>query len=337
MASENSGRFVSLDGWRGVSILLVLAAHLLPLGPRAWQLNLAAGMAGMALFFTLSGFLVTQLLLRQPSTTDFLLRRLFRIVPLAWAYMLLVLLANPAPLAVWLAHFLFYANVPPQPLLPDTEHLWSLCVEMQFYAGVALLYFLSKRRGLLLLPLLCVGITLLRVFHGVPYSSVTWYRIDEILAGSALAQINALPACARLRAALQPIHTLWILPLLLLSCHPAGGYIDYLRPYAATLLVGSTLLNPQSRLTSALNNRALVYIASISYALYVLHPALAHSWFGNGDEIEKYAKRPLLFVLLFLLAHVSTRCFEQPGINFGKRLAQRWQSHFVATQTVFGK
>ena len=74
-----------LDGWRGISILLVLLAHLMPLGPKAWRLNETAGPLGMALFFTLSGFLITRFLLRNDSIAEFLIHRFFRIVPLAWA------------------------------------------------------------------------------------------------------------------------------------------------------------------------------------------------------------------------------------------------------------
>jgi len=64
-----------LDGWRGASILLVLAAHLLPLGSKDWALNHAAGVLGMALFFTLSGFLITTFLLEGQSLPEFLARR----------------------------------------------------------------------------------------------------------------------------------------------------------------------------------------------------------------------------------------------------------------------
>ena len=57
-----SKRIPLLDGWRATSILLVLGSHLLPLGPKVLGLNEAAGAMGMALFFTLSGFLITQFL-----------------------------------------------------------------------------------------------------------------------------------------------------------------------------------------------------------------------------------------------------------------------------------
>ena len=56
-----------LDGWRGLSILLVLLGHLFPLGPKAWQMNGAVAGTGMAIFFTLSGCLITSVLLKRPQ------------------------------------------------------------------------------------------------------------------------------------------------------------------------------------------------------------------------------------------------------------------------------
>src|ERR1700728_347417 len=96
LREKDQGRhFKVLDGWRGLSILAVLAAHLLPLGPSVWGLNAAAGVLGMALFFCLSGFLITNFLLRHSSVVDFLIRRLCRILPLAWLALLV---------GLWLAH-----------------------------------------------------------------------------------------------------------------------------------------------------------------------------------------------------------------------------------------
>jgi len=103
-------RFASLDGWRGISILLVLATHLLPLGPKVFRLNETTGPMGMALFFTLSGFLITNFLLHRSSVTDFLIRRLFRIIPLAWLYITIALYISSSTPDVWRAHLLFYAN-----------------------------------------------------------------------------------------------------------------------------------------------------------------------------------------------------------------------------------
>lgn len=79
-------RFAVLDGWRGLAILFVLAGHLLPLGPKAWQMNAAVATTGMVIFFNLSGFLITNILLHNQNILTFLTRRFIRIVPLACAF-----------------------------------------------------------------------------------------------------------------------------------------------------------------------------------------------------------------------------------------------------------
>ena len=111
--------------------------------------------------------------------------------------------------------------------------------------------------------------------------------------------------------------------LLLVSCHEQGAALNYLRPYLAALLVGSTIVNPASSIATLLNRRVLVYLATISYALYVIHPLLVHTWLGSGDVIIKYLKRPLLFVVLFILAHISTFYFEHWWIASGKMVARK--------------
>ena len=73
-----------LDGWRALSILLVLAGHWLPLGPAEWQLNASVAASGVVLFFCLSGFLMTEFLSADPRVGVFLVKRLFRIISLAW-------------------------------------------------------------------------------------------------------------------------------------------------------------------------------------------------------------------------------------------------------------
>lgn len=316
-------RFNVLDGWRGISILLVLATHLLPLGPKAWELNVTSGILGMALFFTLSGFLVTHFLLNRYGILDFLIRRFFRILPLAWLYIGLMFLLSPVASDIWRAHFLFYANYPPEQLVPLTAHLWSLCVELHFYIGIALLVALLNKKGLMLIPLICIAFTLLRIANGVHFSVITHFRVDEILAGATLALVynNRLGQVSR--DFLSRIHYPVILLLLLVSCHPDSQFLSYLRPYLAAVLVGATLFNQRTGLAGFLKNRVLFYIATISFALYVIHPFLASTWLGSGSGLEKYAKRPLLFALLFVSAHLSTFYYEHRCIALGKRISSK--------------
>jgi len=315
--------FHVLDGWRGLSILFVLATHLLPLGPKVWRLNETAGPIGMALFFTLSGFLITNFLIRRPNLYDFIIRRFFRIIPLAWLYLLIALPILGASLEQAPAHFFFYANWPPMDFIAGSSHFWSLCVEMQFYVGIALLFFILKERGLYLAVFLCLFFTAFRINEGVHIAINTYFRIDEILVGVIVAMAYNNKLGVWLPHLFEKINPYYMMILLLISCHPDSGFMNYFRPYFAATLVASTLYNPPPKLAGFLNLRILVYLASVSYALYVIHPLLAHTWLGSGELIEKYSKRPLLFVVLFFLAHISTFYYEKYWISLAKKITNK--------------
>jgi peptidoglycan/LPS O-acetylase OafA/YrhL len=68
----------------------------------------------------------------------------------------------------------------------------------------------------------------------------------------------------------------------------------------------------------------LGYIATVSYALYVIHHLLMFTWLGSGDKLVKYLKRPLLIAATFGLAHLSTFRFERRCMAWGKRLSARF-------------
>jgi len=317
-------RLQVLDGWRGISILFVLSAHMLPLGPARLGINECAAAMGMVLFFILSGFLITKTLFDRPDVRVFLIRRLCRIVPLAWLFALTALTLVHAPWKDYPATLFFYANIPPFWLLPITAHLWSLCLEMQFYMLVALLFGLFAKRGLYLLPFLALLITMLRIDNGKLISIVSYERGDEILAGATLAllylhlQKSHLPRLLRFAP--------WVLlPLTLASCHPYAGWLSYLRPYLAAALIGSTLFVSNTPLNRALCQRWLAYLAEISYSLYVLHLFAMTGWFDPASKLLKYARRPIGIALTFLLAHCSTRFYESRWIALGKRLTRRPQ------------
>jgi peptidoglycan/LPS O-acetylase OafA/YrhL len=312
-----------LDGWRGISLLLVMFGHWFPFGPVRWGLNAAVANSGMVMFLTLSGFLITRFLDERPRPVEFLLRRLFRIVPLAWLYVLVVLSLTGGTAQQWSAHLLFYVNEPPQPLTAATAHLWSLCVELHFYLGVAVLVGLLGRRALWCLPPLCVAVTAHRIAHGQVDAVQTQFRLDEILIGATVAlfcrrQGQSMP---RPRFA-----SAWIVSaaLLVLACsHPFSDTLQYARPYAAGLLLALVLSDQASAIGRLLGGHVLGYVAKISYALYVLHMGLATTWLGSGQGWAKYAKRPLLIAATWALAHLSTVVFEARAIALGRSLARR--------------
>jgi peptidoglycan/LPS O-acetylase OafA/YrhL len=326
-APDREQRVPVLDGWRAVSILCVLVAHWLPLGRRGASLNHSLGLLGMSLFFTLSGYLITGTLLRRPAVGPFLIRRLCRILPLAILYAVLVLLFVRASPGFYPPYLLFYSNYDHAHLISGLTHFWSLCVEVHFYMAVAVIVLVLGRRGLYVLPVLCVLVTINRAMTGTMASIVTHLRVDEILAGATLALIGATPGAAALRAA---FGRLPVVPLLLLAAatsHKGFGPLTYFRPYCAAGLVGATLygaLDGPGRIRGAL--RAFLcsaparYVADTSYALYVIHPITSYGWMSDGGPIVKYLlKRPVSVALTVLGAHLSTFYYERYFISLGKR------------------
>ena len=313
-------RIPILDGWRAISILLVLGSHLLPLGPKWLQLNWVAGAMGMALFFTLSGFLIVSFLAAGAPLGSFMLKRLARIVPLCWLAVLILLTWQAYDASTITRNLLFVANLPPASLLEGGEHLWSLGVEMQFYVVVAAVCLLLGRKGLYLVPLLALSVTVARVSSGATISIVTWHRVDEILAGGIVALVVAGWFGPRTKQVLTGFPVLPTAVFLFLASHPDMGPLLYLRPYAAAMLVASSLRDAPRLVERVLLAKPMGYIADISYALYVIHGVLSHTWLGAGEQLEKYLKRPLLFAATFALAHLSTYYFEKP-IN---RAVRRW-------------
>ena len=339
-AARSSKRIPILDGWRATSILLVLGAHLLPIGPKVLGLNETAGAMGMALFFTLSGFLIVQFLAAGAPLGSFVMKRLARIIPLSWAAMLFLVLWHQYDPVTVARNFLFVANLPPVTLMIGGEHLWSLCVEMQFYLTVATICLILGRRGLYLVPVLALAVTAARIVSGEQISIVTWHRVDEILAGGtiALAYIGWLGDRVAILLRQLPV---WPFAVALAVCsHPDAGALQYLRPYAASILVGASLTGAPAFLNRILVSKPMAYVAEVSYALYVIHGVLSATWLGSGERLEKYLKRPLLFGATFALAHLSTFYFEQPITrrvrDFGKRrqAARQVTSSFWSRRTI---
>ena len=320
MASgPNTERYNVLDGLRAISILLVLACHLLPLGPAVFRFNEAAGAMGMSLFFALSGFLITSRLINNPDIVEFLTRRLARILPLSYTYTLIVFTViyfNP-PVIVWTD--LFTINYMEQYLVTGlNNHFWSLCVEIHFYAAIGVAVALAGRRAIWLVWPACLLVTFLRFQQSQYLAIETHLRVDEILAGAcvatALAGLPTLRNVARIRLIMFGAAICWAV-----ASHSSAGAFQCLRPYATAILLFASIQYGRALPNSVLCSRPLRYIAEISYALYVIHPATAYGWMNEGSSYVRYfLKRPVSFALTFGLAHLSTFHLERNAQNFAK-------------------
>lgn len=315
-----------LDGTRACSILLVIAAHTLPLGPSGWALNAMSGKLGMSLFFCLSGFLITRILWDNSSLKPFLIKRLFRIIPAVWLYLVILYLVLGISPDVLLTNALFMSNYWTFALDEGpTSHLWSLCVEVHFYLAVGLAVGIFGRRALWALPFAALVITGLRIEAGAYSNIATHLRADEIMSGGCLAllYIHARDKIqARLRApALVMIVFAGVTVLWLLSGHKAGGALNYARPYLAATLVGIALFGRPVLITPILESRPMRWIAEISYALYIYHPLMIFGVMNSGSTLERYLiKRPISYVLTIAAALISTHLWEKRWQRFARSL-----------------
>ena len=182
-----------LDGLRALAILMVFAHHALRI-PLLWS--------GVDLFFILSGYLITSILLRDSERMSFremlsrfYLRRAERLLPAYVVCLLLIAVLVPVPWhRVWPFYAFFLQNVPyafgiigDNPLVP----LWSLAVEQHFYLVWPLLVFFLPRRWLAPCMLAVLfGVPVLRAVctplfsHSEPIYCLTPFRIDTMAAGA---------------------------------------------------------------------------------------------------------------------------------------------------------
>ena len=319
---NSAERLPVLDGLRAISILLVLGAHMLPLGPKILRLNDTAAAMGMSLFFALSGFLITSTLISNADVCEFLIKRLARILPLAYAYTFLVftLVYFDPQAAFWTSAFLI--NYFPDYMVGGlNNHFWSLCVEMHFYVGIALIVMIFRKRGLWIVWPACLVVTGMRIDAGAYTHIQTHLRADEILAGACVATLyqnawNGRIPCPTALASLAAL--LWFL-----SANPYTDWFQYLRPYATALMLAAILCHSNTLLAKLLASRFMRYIAAVSYALYVIHPLTTHGWFNQGNVVNRYLlKRPISFIMTFAAAHLSTFYWERFWIQAGRKWIQ---------------
>jgi peptidoglycan/LPS O-acetylase OafA/YrhL len=274
---------------------------------------------GMSLFFALSGFLITTTLLRNSDVCEFVVRRLARILPPAYAYTFLVftLLVYDPQAAFWTASFLInYLTEYMRDGL--NNHFWSLCVEIHFYAAIALVVVVTGKKGLWIIWPACLLFTALRVSEGAVISIQTHLRVDEILAGACVATSYRTSWSEHMRFPMTMVGVAFV--LWFLSSSPYSGWFQYLRPYAAASVLTAVLCLKENFLHDLLSSRPMRYVATISYALYIVHPLSVYGWLNQGSILERYLlKRPTSFLMTFAAAHVSTFYWEAYWMQAGRR------------------
>jgi len=354
-----------IDGLRFVAFAAVFAHHALPhvplnalvrLSPQlaAWVAAAArAGGFGVDLFFVLSAYLISELLLYEQTargTIDvrsFYVRRALRIWPLYYAFLLFA--AFIAPLILPRQHlgardavaFTFFGanwacalwGYPPSVAAP----LWSVSIEEQFYLVWPLVLWLIPRARLKWVALAMIALAnlarLVLALTDTRHPGVwcnTFARLDPIACGTltalALHQRKfELPTAQRWLLGIAGVGTVLVV----------ARYFDFsgsrwdpmvicpaIAASSVAILLATLAVDPHQRL---LARAPLVYLGRISYGLYVFHAfglALAALWItSSSPAVEIGGRFALAFAITFVLAAASYQGLERPFLKLKERFS----------------
>jgi peptidoglycan/LPS O-acetylase OafA/YrhL len=326
-----------LDGLRGLAVLLVLLAHSAIAFTRVPALKWidAYGSLGVQLFFVLSGFLITRILLDSKDTPhffrNFFVRRSLRIYPLYYALLGFVVFSGVVHQhgVHWWAYALYVSNIvyggatQPAPLGP----VWSLAVEEQFYLLWPFIVSVLSRRSL---ERLCftviIGAICLR-FTGVLQLHNTLLQVDALAAGALVAcrfdQIASWRPSARLVACLLPLGV----------SLPTGFWNNMSQTLQAigSMALLIVLLNDRAYISRVFRAPALRYLGRISYGVYLLHSlvfaAFLRSHVGQSVIQSGSAMAAILcmlgeFSLVLAIATLSFYFVESPFLRLKRHFEQ---------------
>jgi peptidoglycan/LPS O-acetylase OafA/YrhL len=335
-----AGRLHQLDGLRAFAFLAVFAHHAVG-APLLW--------AGVDLFFVLSGFLITGILLRQRGTKNFFwafyYRRFLRIFP---AYYLVLAVAFAFFDAQWREYWYWYAfyisniqdafvGMGSALLIP----MWSLAVEEQFYVlWPFLVFFLGKKGmwrlswGLLLAAPILRGALTLSFDDFRPVYALLPSRIDLLAAGGLMAiarmhDRDRFDGLAR--------HGFWVAALGSVAFVGLAALRPEFRTSQNSLLfnvVGYSLVGvvmvgivgavvsarPSSMVHRLLTTGTLVYLGTISYMMYLCHHLIILE-LGHWLELPRPLNAALSLVSVVAVSSASWFFMEKPLVRYKDRVA----------------
>lgn len=315
------GRRPALDGLRGVAILLVIASHIASgtdQGPHH-----PLGSVGVTLFFVLSGFLITSLLLEEIEDTGtvdlraFWIRRARRLFPALAALLVVmgpIMIANGRPWEYLLAPALYVSNwviISGVDILP-LNHTWSLAIEEQFYLVWPLVVLVAwKRLG----RVAALGIIASVVASGYLIADGAGFRrlymgtdvhASSLLLGAlvAVGAHRGLPTVRSrllLYAGTSTLAAAFFVPGL---THPGQ---EAILVWVGTPVAAATCWVACGTAEPLLSGRVMQYVGRRSYALYLWHhPILFIVWSALPPPLGSFVGVPIAFGV----AEVSWRLVE---------------------------
>ena len=347
----NSGtqRNLSLDGLRGLAVLLVLLYH---------HALLKLGWLGVDLFFVLSGFLITGVLRRSRNDKSywagFWIKRVTRILP---PFLVVLCAATALGYAPAKLFFLYLATLGDvvavlHPSVLTVRPLWSLAIEEHFYfLWPFAVRYLARRSLIRTLSVLLVLEPALRfatsyfghVGRDVIYF-LTPFRLDGLVLGSLLALLlesqqakQKLQQVSPVLCAATALLYVAFCAVLRISFTPGGTSPSYnalsylLVALTVFWLISSLLLHPEGVGTRIFAWRPLAWVGRISYGVYLYQVFILY--FVTSFTHARM-KRAIVVTgpLTLLVAWISFRYMEEPLILWGKRKARQYSERSGKTE-----
>lgn len=332
--------FPVLDGFRGIAILIVLVGHSsigTPFG------KYEAGNIGVAIFYVLSGFLITTLLLKEKIKTGrvsfkhFYMRRALRILPVAFLFLIVLAVLNAVfnlhlTLISFLASAFYFRNMPLNYGSGSwyNGHFYTLAVEEQFYFifPVLIIFFTKQYVKIVCAIILLIPLFNYLVYHdvGIFYNNIVLHKIllliiyawgpdtVSILTGTVLAILvfnGTLSVANKKNYFLSAV--LFIIGIIFRNSHLIGN--DYVASLVFSILIAWVIylcLGSNDLLSTVLQNKILVWVGIISYSLYVWQQLFTHyqPWgtlFIGGSSL--WVNIPALFAVACLSYYLYERKF----------------------------
>ncbi len=348
-----------LDGLRGIAILMVIAFHLFQSVPSvinsfpdSIRILSRIGQSGVDLFFVLSGFLITGILLKSKQTSNYFLnfymRRTLRIFPLYYSTLIMLLIVslwwnssdhNASDLWMWT----YTSNFPVTFRWGNVTypHFWSLAVEEQFYLLWPLVVYYLSRRTLIVTSFVIIGGAIITrwLLIEAGYSSF-WLlpcRMDSLATGALIA--IAVTYSKGLIGYEKIAYTIVFLSgiasgLLFLGTSGQGIAIVQVCKFTLTsclfggLIILAASENGPRYFKEFLKSKKLCVVGKYSYAVYVFHPMIIQlslaskklAFVNNVQTVVSPLFYDLFFVLFFtiLTSWVSWHFLEKHFLELKK-------------------
>lgn len=349
----NKNYFPSLDGWRAVAVLIVIIGHFKltlekeNLIREILKITVFAEL-GVKMFFVLSGFLITTLLIKEKlkygkvNIVNFFVRRFLRIFPILYIYLLAVYLVNIffdlklvsdnfiGPL-LYLNNFDFYNKT------WLTGHTWSLAVEEQFYIIWPFL-FTSIKGKILICSLILLLIPLLKVIAYIYPNANDVLLIPFLIPASSIFtgcllslitfndKLNIIISNNRnFKNAYLFISILFIYTVHYFTSKGIFGKImlpfgDLITDFIIAYLLLFSVLKRESLFFRILNSNLFIQIGLISYSLYIWQQLFIIQR-GYYPNYQSHLYFPLNIILTFAVAYCSYHCFEKPILKFKRKFS----------------